>query len=365
MIVAEGSAAERAQPMLNALPHPLVRVDADGNIAFVNSAAEAFLQASAASLEGAPFARFVPFGTPLVALVEQARKAGGHFNEYRVDLSSPRIGQNIVVDIHAGAVGDGSGDVVVLLQPRGMAEKIDRQLSHRSAARTVTGLASMLAHEIKNPLAGIRGAAQLLQLGADEDDRRLTRLITEETDRIVRMVDRMHVFADDRPVEHAPLNMHVVLEHVRTAVANGFGRTIAIREEYDPSLPPVRGNRDQLVQVFLNLAKNACEAMVNVSHPVLTLRSSYRPGLRLAVPGTRERVSLPLEFCVEDIGPGAPPDVAGAMFDAFVTTKANGSGLGLALVAKIIGDHGGVVEHERRGEVTRFRVLLPAFEEDA
>ena len=354
--------AERAHPTLNALPHPLVRVNGEGEVVLVNNAAESFLQASASALEGRPLARFVPFGTPLLGLIEKARNAGGHFNEYRIDLSSPRIGRNAVVDVHAGAVGDGSRDVVVLLQPRGMAEKIDRQLSHRSAARTVTGLASMLAHEIKNPLAGIRGAAQLLELGASEDDRRLTRLITDETDRIVRMVDRMHIFADDRPIERTPLNMHVVLEHVRTAVANGFGRTITIREDYDPSLPPVHGNRDQLVQVFLNLAKNACEAMLNVSEPVLTLRSSYRPGLKLTTPGGRERVSLPLEFCVEDNGPGAPSEMAGAMFDAFVTTKANGSGLGLALVAKIIGDHGGVVEHERRGEATCFRVLLPASE---
>ena len=358
------AATERADLTLNALPHPVVRVDVNGCIAFVNGAAEAFFHASASALEGRALEGFLPFGTPLIALVEQARSARGHFNEYRVDLSSPRIGRNVVVDIHAGAVGDGSGDVVILLQPRGMAEKIDRQLSHRSAVRTVTGLASVLAHEIKNPLAGIRGAAQLLELGAGEDDRRLTRLITEEADRIVRMVDRMHVFADDRPVERTPLNMHMVLEHVRTAVANGFGRTIAIREEYDPSLPPVRGNRDQLVQVFLNLAKNACEAVAGMDEAVLTLRSAYRPGLRLAVPGARERVSLPLEFCVEDNGPGAPPDVAGAMFDAFVTTKTNGSGLGLALVAKIVGDHGGIVEHERRAGVTCFRILLPAHEEE-
>ena len=344
--------------VLNALPHPLLRIDEDDRIRFANNAAETFLHASSSVLVGNRLHDFVPFGTPLIGLIAQVRRKHGPTNEYRVDLSSPRIGRDVLVDLHVAPMGEG-GDIVVMMQPRGMAEKIDRQLSHRSAARTVTGLASMLAHEIKNPLAGIRGAAQLLEHDADEDSRSLTRLITEEADRIVRMVDRMQVFADDRPVERTALNMHVVLEKVRTAVANGFGRTIAIREEYDPSLPPVFGNRDQLVQVFMNLAKNACEAMSHARDPVLTLRSSFRPGLHLAVAGSRERVSLPLEFSVEDNGPGAPPDVAASMFDAFVTTKSNGSGLGLALVAKIVGDHGGVVEHEREGDRTRFRVLLP------
>ena len=346
--------------LLDVLPHPLVVVDAGERIDFVNAAAQGFFQSSDTALLGRPLADFVPFGTPLLDLVSTVRRRNAPTSEYRVDLSSPRLGRDVSVDLYVAPSAPGS--VAILIQRRGMAEKIDRALTHRSAARSVTGLASMLAHEIKNPLAGIRGAAQLLESDAEDEARGLTQLITAECDRIVRLVDRMHVFADDRPLERTPLNIHSVLEQVRGAMRSGYGRDVALDEHYDPSLPPVFGNRDQLVQVFMNLTKNACEAMRGVDTPRLALRTAFRPGLHLAVPGSGARVALPLEITVEDEGPGAPDDIVAQMFEPFVTSRASGSGLGLALVAKIVGDHGGVVEHERADGRTRFRVLMPLHE---
>ncbi len=347
--------------LLDALPHPVMLIDPDGHVTEANGAAQDFFQVSVAMLRRQPIANYVPFGSPLLALIDQVRMRGSAVNEYRVDVGTPRNGSERVVDIYASPILEKPEYVVVMLQERTMAEKIDRQLTHRGAARSVTGLAAMLAHEIKNPLSGIRGAAQLLESSVDDNDRALTRLITDEADRIVKLVDRMEVFSDERPIERDPVNIHVVLEHVKRLAQSGFARHIRIVEEYDPSLPPVYANRDQLIQVFLNLVKNAAEAIGDDQDGEIMLTTAFRPGIRLSVPGSANRVTLPLEFAVRDNGPGVPSDMLPHLFDPFVTTKTNGTGLGLALVAKIIGDHGGVIECESQQNRTTFRVLMPAF----
>ncbi|MEM7463729.1 MAG: nitrogen regulation protein NR(II) [Pseudomonadota bacterium] len=348
-------------PVLDSLPQPVLVVDGEGRVAHANLAAEAFFGSSAAHMSRHLLNHFIPFGSPVLSLIDQVRVSGTAINEYKVDISSPRIGREQVVDAYASPLLEQQDSVVLMFQQRSMADKIDRQLTHRGAARTVTGLAAMLAHEIKNPLSGIRGAAQLLEMAANEQDRQLTRLITDEADRIVKLVDRMEVFSDQRPIERDPVNIHAVLEHVKTLAKSGFARNIRITEEYDPSLPPVYGNRDQLIQVFLNLVKNASEALSNRADGEIHLTTAFRPGIHLSVPGSAERVSLPLEFCVRDNGSGVNEDIRPHLFDPFVTSKPNGSGLGLALVAKIVGDHGGVVECESEPRKTTFRILLPAW----
>jgi two-component system nitrogen regulation sensor histidine kinase GlnL len=354
-----------AEAVLNSLPLAVVVIGPDAKINDANVAAEDFFEMSVALLRRHSLRDLVPFGSPLLSLIEQVRSRGGAVNEYKVDLGTPRTPSERLVDLHVALVPERPGHVVVMLQQRTMADKMNRQLTHRGAARSVIALAAMLAHEIKNPLSGIRGAAQLLEQSASDDDRSLTRLICEEADRIVKLVDRMEVFGDERPVEREPVNIHIVLDHVRRLAQSGFGRHIRFVEEYDPSLPQVLANRDQLVQVFLNLVKNAAEAISdNTADGEIAITTAFRPGVRLSLPGAKSKVSLPLEFCIKDNGPGVSEELMPHLFDPFVTTKPTGSGLGLALAAKIIGDHGGIIECESQPRRTTFRVLMPMFTGD-
>ena len=352
--------APLARAVVDALPNPLIVLDQDERICLANVAAEDYFQASSNVLLRHKLGDLVPFSSPVFGAVAQARASSGVVNEYSVAVGTPRLGGERLVDIQTTVMHDEPRYVIVMLLERSMALKIDRQLTSRGAARSVSGMATMLAHEIKNPLAGIRGAAQLLEPALGADDRALARLICDETDRIRDLVDQMEVFSDERPLEKKPVNIHAVLERVKQLTVAGMGHGITVREDYDPSLPPVLGNKDQLVQVFLNLAKNAAEAIRQGGEAgEILITTAFRPGIRLTVPGTTERITLPLEVCVHDTGPGVPEELRPNIFDPFVTTKPGGKGLGLALVAKIVRDHGGIIECVGRERGTTFRVLLP------
>ncbi len=355
----------KAEALLSALPHPLLVIGGELKVEYVNAATEDFFQMSASVLCRRCLTDVVAFGSPLIALVEQVQRNGTTVNEYGVDLGSYRFDAPKLVDLYAGPLAESPGRVMIMLQQRSMAQMIERQLTHRGAARSVSGLAAVLAHEIKNPLSGIRGAAQLLEAERTDSDRTLTQLICAESDRICKLVDRMEIFGDERPLLREPVNIHDVLDHVKQIATTGFARQIKFVENYDPSLPAVPGSRDKLIQVFLNLVKNAAEAIgEDRADGQITLTTSFRPGVRLSVPGSQARVSLPLEIAVEDNGSGVPTDLLPHLFDPFVTTKQSGTGLGLALVAKIIGDHGGIIECDSRPRQTVFRALMPMSESE-
>ncbi|MEA1676448.1 two-component system sensor histidine kinase NtrB [Nitrospirillum sp. BR 11163] len=343
--------------ILSALPEPILVIDRQRRVHFANLQAEEFFDASATLLVGSLLDALIPGDSPVHSLIDQARVTGGSVSDYSIMLETPRIGLHFLT-AKAAPLSDPPDLVVLSLHERSIARKIDNQLTHRGAARSVVAMAAMLAHEVKNPLSGIRGAAQLLEENASEGDRMLTRLICDEADRIVALVDRMEVFTDGRPLEKTAVNIHGVLEHVRRVAQSGFGRAIRFVERYDPSLPPVLGNRDQLIQVFLNLVKNAAEACPEKGGEIV-LSTAYQHGVRLAVPGSDSRVHLPLLISVQDNGDGIPEDLRANLFDPFVTTKMNGTGLGLALVAKIIGDHGGVIDFDSVPRRTIFKVSLP------
>jgi two-component system nitrogen regulation sensor histidine kinase GlnL len=352
-----------AAAMLSALPVACALINAENRFVYANPAAEQFFAISISQLRQISLKDLVPKDSPLFALIEQVRSGEMVVSDHDLTFDSPRL-QRRGVTVQGTPISEDSACVLLTLQDESAARTLDRQLNFRSAARSVSGMAAILAHEVKNPLSGIRGAAQLLENSVSDSDRELAVLIRDEADRIRGLVDRMEDFGE-KPIQRDAVNIHRVLEHVRRLAQTGFAAHLRITESYDPSLPPVWGNRDQLVQVMLNLVKNAAEAVTDRGDSgEITLITAFQHGVRVAMPGTKRRVHLPLVVTVRDTGGGIPEDIRDNLFDPFVTTKPSGSGLGLALVAKIIGEHGGLIEVDSRPGKTDFRVFLPIFLED-
>ncbi len=344
--------------VLNALPDPVLVVGDGDEILYVNSAAEQLFRASFAYLKMKVLTDIIPHDSPVLLLLGRVRRSGSTMSQHAVRLDTPRIGEHLV-RVDAAPMSENQERVVLTLQKQSIAGRIDRSLTHRDSTRSVSAMAALLAHEIKNPLSGVRGAAQLLEQSLDPEDAQLTRLIVEETDRIVGLIDRMEAFTGEIPFDAlGPVNIHEVLERVLTLARTGFASHLRVVERYDPSLPPVYGNGDRLIQAFLNLVKNAAEAAPRDGGEIV-VTTAFQHGVRLAAPGVDAPMQLPLVVTVQDNGPGIPDDLRRHIFDPFVTTKRGGTGLGLPLVAKLIGDLGGVIDLESRPRRTIFRILLP------
>jgi two-component system nitrogen regulation sensor histidine kinase GlnL len=352
-----------ASAILGALPVPIILLDPENKFRLANHAAEQFLGISAAWLTQHRLVDLLPPDNPLFLLIEQVRRTEATISDHDLNLESPRLHKRGIT-VQGSPLQEEPGAVLLVMQDASAARALDRQLAFRGAARSVTGMAAILAHEVKNPLSGIRGAAQLLETSVGPADRELAELIRDEADRIRDLVDRMEAFGE-KPIARTAVNIHRVLEHVRKLAQSGFAAHIRFQELYDPSLPPVWANRDQLVQVVLNLVKNAAEAATQegIHHPEIVLATGFQHGMRVAIPGSTERMDLPLFVAVRDNGHGIPEDIRPHLFEPFVTSKSSGSGLGLSLVAKIVGDHGGLIEVDSRPGRTEFRLHLPVVTE--
>ncbi len=344
--------------IFSALPVPAFLTGTKGGIETIldcNPAAEQFVSASAPMLRGEPVFDRLSIDAPMDEAVERARhnRAPIFINDCEVCTGDR---PPVLCTVQLAPMNDAAESLLLLITPRDLAGRLGRTRVMKAAAKSAIGMADMLAHEIKNPLAGIAGAAQLLSMGLNAADRELTDLIVAETRRIVKLLDQVEQFGDQRPPDRRATNIHDVLERARRSAEVGFGAHMRIRDDYDPSLPDVWADPDQLQQVFLNLLKNASEAQPGGGS--IRIHTYFERGLQVSgLDG--HRVGLPLHVEVIDDGPGLPPAIADNIFEPFVSGRENGTGLGLALVSKIIAAHEGWIEVKSHPGQTVFRVSLP------
>jgi len=354
--------------VLEALPLPVVAVGRDGRILMVNGAAEPFFGTSRSHLVGVALDRIVDVDSPLLGMVRRVRESGCDLTEHALTVRGRRFSHEALT-VQGTVLADEPGAVVLTFHDGARVAVFARQTEFRSGARSVAGLAGVLARGVTTPLASIRGAAQVLEESVCEADRELATLIREEADRIHGLIEELAAFGSVETVWR-PVNVHRVLEEARREAQEGFAAPLRIVEAYDPSLPPVRGQKDHLTRMVVALLRNAAEAVVsNGGQGVLTLRTRFDQGVGLSSPGaralgTRDRAALPLTISVEDDGGGVAEAVRAGVFEPFVTGKPGHAGLGLALVAKIVDDHGGLIDWESRPGRTVFTIYLPMFSED-
>lgn len=346
---------DRTQALWNSLPVPALILDRQDRIAALNPAAEYFMNTSTRAVTGAPVWDRLAVDAPLEDSFARVRDSLSPLFISDVDVGTgdkPPVRCNIQI----APLADNPEETLLLIEPSEIAGRLGRSMQTKTAAKSAIGMAEMLAHEIKNPLAGISGAAQLLSMNLTDEDTELTDLIVAETRRIVKLLDQVEQFGNIRPPERRAVNLHDMLDRARKSAEIGFAAHMRIIDAYDPSLPPTFVDPDQLQQVFLNLLKNAAEA--NPAGGTIQIRTFYELSLRLRRPDGSGG-AVPLQVEIIDDGPGLPPEIASEVFDPFVSGRENGTGLGLALVSKIVGDHEGWISVDSVPGRTVFRISLP------
>ena len=337
------------------LPIPTLLISPDDLIEDINPAAEGFFNASAKAVIGVPVWDMVAVDYTLEDAFARARVGNTALFVNDVDVGS---GQRAPLKsaLQIAPLSDMPGHMLMMISPREMSGRMIQNHSVKSAAKSAIGMAEMLAHEIKNPLAGITGAAQLLSMNLNAGELELTDLIVAESRRIVKLLGQVEQFGNLTEPVRTPVNIHDVLDRARRSALLGFGAQMNIVEDYDPSLPLAWGDKDQLVQVVLNLLKNATEA-AGAQGGTIRLHTYFEHSFRMRRADGSGQL-LPLQIEIIDDGPGVPEHLKGDIFDPFVSGRENGTGLGLALISKIISEHDGWISVESTPGHTVFRISL-------
>ena len=339
-----------------ALPNPVFVLDRENRFIYLNQAAEIFFQSSRMLLLGTPLTRIMPEDSNFLSMVSRARAQSISVGDQGVELAGPKIGLKLI-NVQITPVGEREARLLITIQERALAERLRGQSLFRGAARSIAAMAALLAHEVKNPLAGIKGAAQLLEADLDVEGQSLTRMIVEESDRVAALLDRMEGFAGGANLVLAPVNIHEILDHCLNVAQASYGAHMKIKRFYDPSLPLVNGHRDLLIQAFINIIKNASEASELNSE--IMIKTSYSQGRRLTFAAVNGGSYAPVQVEIIDNGRGISEELRDHIFDPFVSGRSGGSGLGLTMVASVIADHGAMIDVESVPGQTVFRMSFP------
>ena len=356
IMAADEKSDSKETQILAALPNPVFVLDLENRFTYLNQAAEIFFQSSRMILLGTSLSSIVPADSNFLSMVHRARSQSISVGDQGVELAGPKLGLKLI-NLQITPFGDREPRLLISIQERALAERLRGQSLFRGAARSIAAMAALLAHEVKNPLAGIKGAAQLLEADLDGDGQNLTRMIVEESDRVAALLDRMEGFAGGANLVLAPLNIHEILDHCLNLAQASYGSHIKIKRSYDPSLPLVNGHRDLLIQAFINIIKNASEA--TESKGKIVLKTSYSQGRRLTFSAVDGGSYAPVQVEVMDNGLGISEELRDHIFDPFVSGRSGGSGLGLTMVASVIADHGAVIDVESEPGRTVFRINFP------
>ena len=349
--------------IMNSMTFPVIIIDLENKISIINIAGENFLRSSSKMIAGNKIENYLPFSSPLLDLISKCKKEGVGFNEYGLDLSNPRIGIKKDIDVQVTSLPD--DNVMIVFIDNSFERNFLATRSSNNNGDTLSYFASMLAHEVKNPLAGIRGAAQLIERQYPQLNNKLTVLICNEVDRIKRLIENIEIFDTPNSFDLQPLNIHTVLRHTSDVLKNSQDLNFEIKEYFDPSIPNILGNRDQLIQLFLNLMTNSCDAIKEKNKKnkpiagVISLFTSYKHGPIIKKKSSGERINLPIEIRVSDNGSGISEVYKNNIFEPYVSSKKSSKGgLGLAMVKKIIDDHDGLISFDSSPDGTTFLINL-------
>ena len=342
--------------VLDALPYPIIILDDKNHFIWLNHEAETFFNSSLAIFQGTSAKEYFNSDSVLFKMISRVKQTGRSLSEHSVTLSTPRL-KDTIVNIQVGSLYSSDDFIVISLQKNTLEQIAKSRTLFKGAALSMSKITALLAHEIRNPLAGIKGAAQLLELELGQENQELSNLIVIEADRIIKLLERIEKLSTDKPLHLEEINIHEVIDHCLMVTGSSFGRHLNIQRDFDPSLPLMLADRDLLIQLFLNLFKNASEA--TKKNDTMIVKTSYA----LATPHSPSNQyglnQLPLQIDIIDTGKGIPPELYGFVFEPFISNKLNGSGLGLALVASVVSEHGGAIDVKSVTGETHFKINFP------